>query len=358
LIEHISDLRNTHKDVTKKLSSLRDQIVEINTKISQLYRIFDKYNSLQNNICPECEQEVSKEHVVEKINSYEAELQDLAKQRDPLVEDHGELIAILDKLSSKIELQESALRKERHTRDQESELQQRWQSKLSKLEDRLGYDQRDFELIKTQANPYKKQLIQLNEAILKLDQDLILVREDKEEMQWQADTYAFWQQAYKEIRLQLIDQTLLEIEVSANRASEALGLIDWRIEFATERQTKSNTVSRGFSSFIYPPDKAEPIRWESYSGGEEQRWRLAATFALSETLLARAGLATNLEILDEPTIHLSEGGISDLLDYLRDRALDLNRCIYLIDHHILDKGSFDSTICIERTERGSIIKYI
>jgi len=86
---------------------------------------------------------------------------------------------------------------------------------------------------------------------------------------------------------------------------------------------------------------------------ESQRWMLAVTFGLSEVLLARAGILPNIEMLDEPTQHLSQAGIDDLLDHLKQRAIDAQRAIYFIDHRALDRGAFDGVIQIEKDQAGS-----
>jgi ABC-type transport system involved in cytochrome bd biosynthesis fused ATPase/permease subunit len=72
-------------------------------------------------------------------------------------------------------------------------------------------------------------------------------------------------------------------------------------------------------------------------------------------LLARAGLSTNIEWLDEPTKHLSDEGVEDLLELLKERAVETGRSIYFVDHHLLDKGLFNSTIFIEKNENCSRI---
>jgi len=219
----------------------------------------------------------------------------------------------------------------------------------------LSYDEKALKEARNLSNPHSAAIKGMRERLKAAEQQAKDQRELAEQFQWRADTLRYWMQAYREIRLNLIDDTLLEIEIAANRHVEALGLVDWRISFATERITQADKVSYGFTTFVTPPNQPEPIKWESYSGGQQQRLQLAVTFALSEVLLARAGITTNLEIYDEPTAHLSQEGIDDLLDILRDRALDLDRCVYLVDHRNLDRGSFDGVVTIERDREGSRI---
>jgi len=168
----------------------------------------------------------------------------------------------------------------------------------------------------------------------------------------------FWTKSFKEIRLSIIDEVLAELEIAANRHAENLGLRDWRISFETERESKAGVVSYSFTVLLYPPNWPKPVKWESYSGGESQRWQLAVAFGLSEVLLSRAGISPNIEVLDEPTRGLSPEGISDLLAMLRERALELGRAIYLVDHHSMDRGAFDGTLMVTKRKKGSSFKWL
>jgi DNA repair exonuclease SbcCD ATPase subunit len=135
------------------------------------------------------------------------------------------------------------------------------------------------------------------------------------------------------------------------------GLEDWEIQFATDRETAKGTISHGFSVFLYPPGQKEPIAFENYAGGVSQRWQLATTSGLSEILLARSGIDTDFEVYDEPSTFLSAEGIEDLVECLRDRALSQKRRIYLIDHHVLDKGAFDGMFLVTKTKEGISVQY-
>ncbi|HKX35272.1 MAG TPA: AAA family ATPase, partial [Rhizorhapis sp.] len=179
------------------------------------------------------------------------------------------------------------------------------------------------------------------------------LEQDKTDALAMVEEAKFWQDGFREIRLSIIDRALLELQMAASRHAMLLGLQDWGIKFDTERETKSGSVNYSFTVLLYPPGKDEPVKWESYSGGEAQRWQLAVAFALSEVLLTRAGLTPNIQVLDEPTKGLSPAGVADLLDHLRDRAIEQAQAIYFVDHHSLDKGAFDGTLMVTKTKKGS-----
>jgi ABC-type transport system involved in cytochrome bd biosynthesis fused ATPase/permease subunit len=77
------------------------------------------------------------------------------------------------------------------------------------------------------------------------------------------------------------------------------------------------------------------------------------SLALAEVLLNHAGIRTNLEILDEPTRNLSVEGIQDLSEYLGNRAKQLDKDIFFVDHHAREGSNFDEVITIVKTKDGS-----
>jgi len=95
-----------------------------------------------------------------------------------------------------------------------------------------------------------------------------------------------------------------------------------------------------------------------WSGGEAQRIRLALTIGISDFIKAKRELDYNFIILDEPSQHLSEEGIEDLLSYLKEKANAEDITIYLIEHKELkNSGIFNEIVLIEKNELGSIINY-
>jgi DNA repair exonuclease SbcCD ATPase subunit len=208
-----------------------------------------------------------------------------------------------------------------------------------------------------QVNTHRQKAETLKAAFTKLYKQ---VAGDKAEIAEQTKALGmaeYWAGAFKEIRLELIDAVLTELSLAATQHAEALGLSGWRIAFATERETKSGSLSAVFNVLLYP-DQDEPIRFEAYSGGESQRLQLAIAFGLSEIVLARAGVTVNLAAFDEPTRGLSAEGVEALLEHLADRAKTLKQTVYVIEHHSLERGAFDQTLLVRKTAAGSQLKEI
>ena len=134
---------------------------------------------------------------------------------------------------------------------------------------------------------------------------------------------------------------------------DGLGLGDWSVDYATERETKSKTTQRALTTTVRSPSAPDGVRWEVYSGGERQRLRLAGALALSEVLLAHAGVSLDFRVLDEPTRGLSSEGVRDLVEVLGDYAERGGLKIFLIDHVAQEGASFSSMITVENSADGA-----
>ena len=163
----------------------------------------------------------------------------------------------------------------------------------------------------------------------------------------------FWVKGFREVRLFAIEEVLQELELQTNSMLEEVGLVGWEVRYAIERETKAGTVQRGISSTITCPANSGPVKWQAWSGGECQRLRIICSLALSEVLLGHAGIATGIEILDEPTQHLSGEGIDDLIDYLSERARQYGKTILYADQHSIESARFASVLTVLKTKQGS-----
>jgi DNA repair exonuclease SbcCD ATPase subunit len=177
------------------------------------------------------------------------------------------------------------------------------------------------------------------------------------ELQKRLGALEYWAKGFKQVKLWLVEQALTELEIEVNSSLVLLGLQDWRIRFDVERETTSGTTSKGFTIFIESPLSGEQsVPWEAWSGGETQRLRIAGAIGLASLIRSRQGCECNLEIWDEPTAHLSEEGITDLLTFFETRARSLQRQIWLVDHRSLNAGNFDHEVTVVKTVQGSQIK--
>lgn len=156
----------------------------------------------------------------------------------------------------------------------------------------------------------------------------------------------FWINGFKQVRLYLLEEFLNELEVVTLNMLPRLGLIGWTVRLSIEREKKDGDTTTGLSVQIGKPGMDQMVKWESWSGGEAQRLRIAGALALSETLMRRAGVTTDLIVLDEPTRGLSPEGVADLVDALVEFAHD--RQVILIDHTARESKRMAHILTVER----------
>jgi len=212
--------------------------------------------------------------------------------------------------------------------------------------------------VKRKINPYVKLRAeqerrgeQLAQQLDKAEAELILNEK-------QVKTTQFWIRGFKDIRLSLINDALSQLTIEVNSTLFKLGLQDWSISFDIEKETKSGSISRGFTIMVQAPHVTDLVPWGAWSGGESQRLRLAISLGFSDLIISRMGIKPNLEMHDEPTQWLSEAGIVDLLGVLKERAEQQQKIILLADHRSLSFGGFAGTISVIKDENGSRIETV
>jgi len=189
-----------------------------------------------------------------------------------------------------------------------------------------------------------------------IQRNLHEAREDLDTSERKRSLYSYWVRGFKEVRLGLIGEALIELEVEANSGVEALGLRGWELRFQVDRENKGGGVQRGFSVGVKSPLSVGIVPWEAWSGGEAQRLRIAAQMGVSDLARSRTGVDIPLEVWDEPTAGLSPGGVDDLLEALRARAIAEGREIWVVDHRTHAFGGFDGGATIIKTPSGSRIR--
>jgi DNA repair exonuclease SbcCD ATPase subunit len=164
-----------------------------------------------------------------------------------------------------------------------------------------------------------------------------------------------WIKGFSEVRLYIVNDILQELQLMTAGLLGEFGLANWQVHYAVEQETKSGTTRRGINVQVLSPDNAVFVNWKSWSSGEGQRLRVIGALALSEVLLAHVGVEPGIEILDEPTAHLSPEGIDDLCELLAARARLLRRQIWFTDHKVLEGAVFASVLTVKKTKAGSTI---
>jgi DNA repair exonuclease SbcCD ATPase subunit len=166
----------------------------------------------------------------------------------------------------------------------------------------------------------------------------------------------YWVKGFREVKLYIIEEILDELELASNAMCDELGLVGWEIRYDVERETKSGSLTRGINVSILSPENKNPVRFEVWSGGETQRLRLIGAIALSNVLLSHAGVECPLMVFDEPTEHLSQEGINDVVDILADYARSRQSTIYYTDHRVIQSSRFAGTLTVTRNKTHTTVE--
>jgi DNA repair exonuclease SbcCD ATPase subunit len=367
--ELLEDINITISNLKEKLVSEQDNLSLINDKINTHKSTITNFEFvLKNNtktikqlstldsICPICLQKTNKELLDEAISNLNKENTQL-KQEVSTTQTHLDLLhtgyksckAIISDLEKQINTKQSELVNISKKLTELEVLEKNTNTNIARLKQNI------LDLIDA-PNPYIKQKQEnsrnidiLRQELLQLENTLLSIKDDFE-------IYKYWVTGFKEIKLLLTAEALLEFEIEVNNNLQKLGLRDWKVKLDIDSETKSGTVKKGFTVLVQSPLNKSLVPFECWSGGEAQRLRLAISLGLVDFVRNRSIEPCNILIMDEPTQFLSDTGIDDLLIALRDKAMSDGISIFLIDHRNLKtSGVFENMINLIKDENGTII---
>jgi len=302
-----------------------------------------------NDKCPACSQPITKEQKETSLATINISKKEAIQEKDRteklslLIDDQiQELKKLLDKYKrGSIEKQTKQIAAEREYNklgDRIKQLKKEGERLVSELEKDSDPYSAQIVQLQHQENPYTKALNENKLRRRQLTADLTKYQEELKKAESSLVAVEFWKTGFKRIRLYFIQQILTSLEIEIKSAISALGLEGWSIKLSTEQETKSGSVRLGISLQVTSPTATSS--WESWSGGEAQRLRLAVALGLGSLIQRASGTSFSFEIFDEPTNFLSTEGIEDLLEALNYRAQSQRKQIWIVDHRALTYSGF------------------
>lgn len=376
-------LANADKKVdrfNKRLEKIQDEVEEIKEAIIEVSSLAEKASDRRSNffadlkvnerhlrevstslldlhdkagtVCPECKQSIDPRHIdrqkkgllkkqreLERIGEgIKAKLAKAEKRWNSYRRDINELRALKDETSNAHHEATSALRASMRGVIEAEDTIRKCSNEIAKAEDKTNPFDDLIEKAKSEIKSAKKNLKRQ-----RVELDALLAKHT---------AYTYWVNGFKRVRLFVLEEALHGLEIEVNNLLVSLGLVDWKITFDVERENKSGGITKGFTVFVNSPKHDKPVKFEAWSGGETQRLRLAGDLGLANLIMEQAGFENTIEIIDEPSEHMSPEGILDLVETIHDRAISSGKQIWLVDHHTMDFGNFAGTLVAKMDEDG------
>ena len=358
LDEKMADLNTENKERLRKAEATRDQWIDDVAKyakehamclgnIQSLKEQLQECQVLGGSTCPTCLQPVDKFQIQSRVKVITTKLEQRELELSIIKDDLEMVKKYLVKVKIKIDTIITELN-EAKDKQMEAKL---LHARMTRLEDEL-------KLIKAEENPHLNTVEHNQKRINSTKKSIEIDTATKEKAEAEFEAVNFWVKGFKRVRLFIIEQAFRTLEIEVNNSLAQLGMSDWQITFDIERENKAGGITKGFVVFVKSPVNNEPVRWESWSGGETQRLQLAGDLGLANLIMQRAGLRNTIEFFDEPSTHLSQQGMMDLANLLHDRAITEGKRIWIVDHtSITNFGEFQGVITARKTANGSTITY-
>lgn len=329
-----------------EFGKVNGKFYEYNSDINAAEKRIKEYLSDINSVeklgetCPTCRQKITPGHVEshqskirKRIKKLKKEISSNTQKIDSISKKLSELrgdTTELAKLKQNVEERYSDCKDKR--KDVERSIEQH-EANLKRFDN-------EIEKVKAQENPYEHLVASKIKNIKNFKAKISQLEESLSRIKVKHQATSFWINGFKRIRLFVIEEALHGLELEVNNLLSTLGLNDWSITFDIERENKSGGITKGFSVFIHSPKHDEPVRFESWSGGETQRLRLAGDLGLANLIMEQAGFTNHIELIDEPSEHMSPEGIEDMIETIYQRAIDTGKQIWLADHNTMGFGDF------------------
>ena len=329
----------------KLLAELRQDITNLTVTISSHEHELDVMEKAlrfyeEHSDCPICKQKLSRAFVRDKIAEIESQYGKTKRALNATLKARQNYTHEKDALEARLS--------ERRVIEHDIDLLNRDARSASKdvreLESQIDDCKRQRD-----DNPYLQQIDEADRKRRDIRKEIRHQVAEQGKLERRQGHLNYWKQGFKRVRLFEMKRVMQRLELETMNAAEALGLIGWRISFATEIETKSGSMRSGIHITIDAGEQ-KPREW---SPGELQRVRLAVTLGMAHFIQHKAGVNFTFEVFDEPSNWLSTEGVDDLLEQLTYRAQSQRRTIWLVDHRNLTHAGFTEVWQATKREEGS-----
>lgn len=341
--------------VATEAAGLEAEVAKVQAEVAAINRQIARIKQAKD-ICPTCGQKIDNSHLKKELARLEVDRATFDKKETKLAAKLEALEKRYNYLKGGLEKARSKCVAHQQLEAVEYEIRQ-CQHSLQICDTKLESGQRALKDAKNQTSAYAERIQRNRAKLMELERILKKTKKQMQELEPLIPQAQYWVKGFKDIRLFEIDEALQALEVEVNNYLTGLGMENWTVKLAVERETKGGSISRGLQVFVDPgTGKENDVKpWESWSGGEGQRLRLAGALGLANLILRQRGIETNIQVWDEKLYWLSGTGEEDMLQLLQEQAKQNGKQVWVIDQHALDYP-FDGVIDVIKDRKGSRIE--
>ena len=313
----------------------------------------ERFEKLGTGTCGVCGQPITPQHKRKHTATLAGKLKEARQKLEDAKEAAAEGSQSLSRFTAAKRKAEAALDDAKSRLNQLTSIARERQKDIERAQEEVDAAEALLDKANAAVNPHLRQKKENEAALRTAKADLKKAKADLSEDREMIAALAFWQKGFKDIRLDIIQHSLVQLNAEVNESLHTFGLEGWEMRFEVEQENKSGGVRKGFlCTVIAPGAPADGVPWEAWSGGESQRLRLASELGIANLIAAFTGVQPNVEFWDEPSHWLEEQGMKALLGVLQERAERYQRAILLSEHKSLD-FPFEGIIEVTKSEKGS-----
>lgn len=355
LTEVLSAIHEAGDTFKKHNDKFMNIMTDINTNeryLKDLKNELYEIEKLKGTVCSKCKQKIDDRHIkkrqdqitekIDKLNTQQKKLKKEIKAIEDQVEQSRKDVNELGHIKTELDQQ--------HSKTDNDILN--LENQIKACANNIERYNSDIVKLKKKENPFETLIINSKRQRKEIEQKLEKAKGKLDRFKINLESYSFWINGFKRVRLFVIEEALHSLEIEINNMLISLGLSGWKITLDVERENKSGGITKGFTVFIQSPKHDKPVKFESWSGGETQRLRIAGDLGLANLIMEQAGLKSEIEIIDEPSEHMSAEGIEDMIETLYQRAYDEEKQIWLVDHNTVEFAGFSGMLTAEMDSKG------
>lgn len=342
--------RRDSKRLNEEADAIRDRLMKARTKRATLKAAWNDLRDMsESDVCPTCGQTIKDK--ARHAHDAKNKLKDARAAHDAAAERQKEIETELEEKKEAIEITRNSERAFAQSSDEAKD-------KLDHLKTHIADIDQQIAVLKAQdrsneENPHTENVRNARKFIQENKAQTIEKKDLRDRLDRKLVRTRYWVDGFKQVRLYLLQEMLEELQEVTQNILPDVGLAGYVVEYDIEREKKDGSVSTGLNVRIMKPGMSKGVKWEAWSGGENQRLLIVGAMALSEVLLRHAGIECDMLVLDEPTRHMSREGVNDLVEHLLDVAR--NRQIFYCDHMAIENSRFANVVTITKDGNGSHI---